>query len=146
MEQIRQSWQQMQAAVPDDTCLVIAFFPSKPQIYLPYLEPGDYGNIVDGQVRRAIFEPGQRIFKDNSLTLTYEDLISRLDNTRTVLRDEAEALGIPFVDLSPTFEEAAANGELLYYRYDTHWNQAGHDLAGAVIADFLADEPCTTAR
>jgi hypothetical protein len=37
-------------------------------------------------------------------------------------------------------------GELLYYPYDSHWNQAGHDLAAQTIAETMqstADCPLT---
>jgi hypothetical protein len=46
-----------------------------------------------------------------------------------------------FIDLLPAFEEAVARGDLLYYPYDTHWNQAGHNLAAQVIAEALRGEP-----
>jgi hypothetical protein len=44
---------------------------------------------------------------------------------------------IAFLDLSPTFQAVAATGVELYYPYDTHWNQSGHDLAAQSIAAHL---------
>ena len=32
---------------------------------------------------------------------------------------------------------AAENGEMLYPSYDTHWNQAGHELVGTEISTFI---------
>jgi hypothetical protein len=31
---------------------------------------------------------------------------------------------------------------MVYYVYDTHLNQRGHDLVGAAIADYLRSDPC----
>lgn len=40
-----------------------------------------------------------------------------------------EAAGTPVVNLMPVFQEATARGERLYWRDDTHWNDAGIRLA-----------------
>ena len=39
------------------------------------------------------------------------------------------AEGVPAVDLMPVFREATAAGRRLYWRDDTHWNDAGIQLA-----------------
>jgi hypothetical protein len=39
--------------------------------------------------------------------------------------------------LTPVFEQAAAEGQMTYLTYDTHWNQAGQELAGKAVADFV---------
>jgi hypothetical protein len=141
LEEIIQSWQQIQAVANPETCIVLAFLPSKAQIYLPFVVPEHQSRIVDSMVQRAIDEPGQTISR-HDVSPTWDELMSRLDNVRTVIAETAIANGLRFVDVSPAFETAAANGEVLYYTYDTHWNQAGHNLAGAVIADFLEAGGC----
>ena len=40
-----------------------------------------------------------------------------------------DAAGVPVVNLMPVFQEATARGERLYWRDDTHWNDAGIRLA-----------------
>ena len=40
-----------------------------------------------------------------------------------------QAAGVPAVNLMPVFQEAAAQGKRLYWRDDTHWNDAGIRLA-----------------
>ena len=49
---------------------------------------------------------------------------------------DIEALGIPVLDLLPTFQ---ANQEkaTLYAKQDTHWNEAGNQLAGEAIWAFI---------
>ena len=37
--------------------------------------------------------------------------------------------------------ETNAAGELVYYPYDSHWNQAGHNLAAQTIADAMRNIP-----
>jgi len=46
---------------------------------------------------------------------------------------------IATLDLSPIFAERIAAGEDLYFRFDRHWKRAGHALAAAEIARFIAE-------
>jgi hypothetical protein len=47
-----------------------------------------------------------------------------------------QAEGIPFIDPSARYKEAARQGPLFYSR-DTHWNPAGHRLAGEILAEYV---------
>jgi hypothetical protein len=141
MEETIESWRAIQAAANPNACIILAFLPSKEQVYLPYVVLDQQSNIVGGMVQRSINEPGETLSKENTHP-TWDELMGRVDNTRLVIGEAAIATGLRFVDLSPAFDAAAVNGELLYYTYDTHWNQAGHDLAGEVLADFLQDGGC----
>ena len=49
-----------------------------------------------------------------------------------------EAHQVSYLDLTPIFMEHAAKGEQLYFRYDAHWNEAGHALAAQAIQRYLA--------
>ena len=51
----------------------------------------------------------------------------------------AGRLSAPLLDLTPTFEKAAAprNAPPLYFVRDQHWTAAGHDLAARTMADWL---------
>lgn len=50
-----------------------------------------------------------------------------------------EANGVRYLDLTPAFSTRAAQGEQLYYRFDAHWNEAGHELAAQTIRQYLAE-------
>ena len=63
-----------------------------------------------------------------------------------VLQEWAKAKEIPFLDLGPDFEQAAqrelrANARLLYWRDDTHWNEAGQQLAAQLICERMLCSP-----
>jgi hypothetical protein len=48
--------------------------------------------------------------------------------------------GVPLLDLEPAMTAAAARDTTrLYFRADSHWTQAGHELAGRLLARFLVD-------
>lgn len=50
----------------------------------------------------------------------------------------AQQAGVPFLDLLPSFQQAAAtSSEPLHLRVDGHWTPAGERLAGEATADFL---------
>lgn len=136
-----QSFNAVRTTLPD-ACVIIAYFPAKPHIYLPYLKPEDQAILMQKAER---FNAVQ----DEPLRLTpvpdmpFDDLLKNLPNLRDAVKAEVEAARFPFFDLTPVLEAAAAEGQMLYYTYDTHWNQAGHDLVGEAIADFLATTPCS---
>lgn len=46
--------------------------------------------------------------------------------------------GVPCLDLADTFlRRASSDGPMLHYRHDGHWTEAGHELGGTLIAEFL---------
>jgi lysophospholipase L1-like esterase len=44
---------------------------------------------------------------------------------------------IPVLDLAPPFEAARREGLQTYYRFEGHWNAAGHAVAARALHDFL---------
>jgi hypothetical protein len=47
---------------------------------------------------------------------------------------------IPFIALEPPMREVTESGLRLHWRYDGHWNGEGNDVAGALLAEFIASE------
>jgi len=62
-----------------------------------------------------------------------------LDLPNRRLEEISTRNGIPFLSLEPAFREATAAGGELHWQYDGHWNPAGNDLAGRLIAEFLLE-------
>ena len=79
--------------------LVVLLVPEKEQIHARALSPEDQAALADGD--RLLAEIAQGL----------------------------EAAGTPAVDLMPAFRAATAAGRRLYWRDDTHWNDAGIRLA-----------------
>jgi GDSL-like Lipase/Acylhydrolase family len=138
---LRAALQAMQASA-GDTCFYVAYIPDKAHILLPYVVSADRSRVLTDLQEQVLDKPGAYI-TERPNTLTYAALLARLTNQRSVIHAVLTDLGIPFIDLTPAFETAAARGEVMYYTYDTHWNQAGHDLAGRTIAAHLAQHAQT---
>jgi SGNH hydrolase-like domain, acetyltransferase AlgX len=62
-----------------------------------------------------------------------------MDDQANLLAEFAAEQDISFLDLTSYFQKEADAGAELYYPYDTHWNQIGHDLAAEAIARFMKD-------
>lgn len=60
-----------------------------------------------------------------------------LEQPSRAAQQVAQQAGVPFLDLLPIFQEAAASSEPLHLRVDGHWTPAGERLAGEAVADFL---------
>ncbi len=58
----------------------------------------------------------------------------------------AEASGIGFIDLAGPFREVTAAGKKLFFDEDIHFNEAGHELAAAVIGEELRHRLQSTPR
>jgi len=61
-----------------------------------------------------------------------------LDASAAALGATAASAGIELIDLLPGFRRRAAQGELLYSPFDSHWNPAGRQAAAEEIARALA--------
>lgn len=141
LDLIAHDWRTMRDAMPG-ACLIVAYFPSKPHIYLPYLLPEDRPAVLEAlEARRAA--PGELLAIVPNAQTPFAALLERLGNQRDAVAARAAREGLPFVDVTPVLQAGAAQGGWYYYAYDTHWNQAGHDAAGAALAAALAAGLCT---
>ncbi len=60
------------------------------------------------------------------------------ERPRRLVAELLERHGIPFLDLTGVFRAELDRGAHLYYLSDRHWTPAGHALAAAELARFLA--------
>ena len=95
---------------------IVVFIPTKVQVYGRLVGPGS----GEGVLARI---PGQLAVEKNSAE---------------ALTEVARALDIAMVSLQPYFQCLAAEGELLYHPFDTHWNAAGRQAAADAIAASIA--------
>lgn len=126
------------ASANEDACKALIFVPSKEQIYYPFTHPSERDWLRENA--RATYTTSSNMIELRSQPIAAEDeadFIASLGDQRDAMRTLAAQRGWLFIDLLEPFSQRAAAGELLYYVYDGHWNQAGHDLAGQVIADFM---------
>ncbi|MEM9023322.1 MAG: hypothetical protein AAGB22_06255 [Bacteroidota bacterium] len=61
----------------------------------------------------------------------------------TAIQERLQALcretRLPFLDLTPTLRQAAANGQVCTWGMDLHWNATGHLEAASAMHDWLLD-------
>jgi hypothetical protein len=134
-EVIGESLSRIHAAAPN-ACLIFAYLPSKAEVYLPYVQAEYYPQIIEGQQHVLIDSDGTLLILDDP-NISIEKLLVNRQSTPHALAGLAQEAGFAFINLWDGFDEAAANGESLYYTYDTHWNQAGQTLAGELLAEFV---------
>jgi hypothetical protein len=142
VELFRAALSEMRGLVPD-TCFVLAYFPSKEHIYVPYLTPESQAVLMQPEKVFERVAPRGETLSNRPAETSFAELLDRLSSQRDVIRDVAAEQGIPFFDATPALQAAAAEGQMVYYTYDTHWNQAGHDLVGTALAAYLETQPCS---
>jgi SGNH hydrolase-like domain, acetyltransferase AlgX len=57
-----------------------------------------------------------------------------IEKAITVLANESR---VDLITLTPVFNQAAAEGKMLYYPLDTHWNAEGREIAARFFAAAL---------
>lgn len=117
--------------------MLIVYLPSKERLFISELR--------DSQSLARIFSNVSSVGlnRDGFLGLqnqpvTAEMALNHIDDKTKIIEQVARDQGADFLDLTPCFKQHIHQGESLYYEYDTHWNQAGHDLAAQLIAAYIA--------
>jgi hypothetical protein len=119
-----------------DAHFLLVYIPSKEHIYMPYL--------TDANTLAHIFTsvPTITLDEEKFLQFTSESITSELINKH--MGDQAQLMAdfaiendIHFLNLTPIFQEEASMGAELYYTFDTHWNQLGHELAAKSINKYI---------
>ncbi len=123
-----------------DACIGLVFLPAKAHIYLQYATPKDRDRVLQASAKSVSLDEDGWLSYD-STGADFDTFFQGLGSQATLMQEIAQEFGIHYIDLTPPFQEAAARGEMLYYTYDSHWNQAGHDLAGQVIGRYLESVP-----
>jgi hypothetical protein len=115
---------------------LLVYVPTKEHIYLPYLNDTEtLAHILTDVPTLELDEDGFLQFTNQKATL--EMTRQHLDDQARLLSDFATEQEIAFLDLTLPFQTESATGAELYYPFDTHWNQNGHDLAGQTISLYI---------
>jgi len=114
----------------------LVYVPSKSHVYLPYLnDPETIEKVFIDVPRLKLDEAGFIQFTNEKTT---SELTSQhMDDQAGLWADFAAENNVRYLDLTPTFQEEAGAGAELYYPFDTHWNQLGHDLAAETIHQYI---------
>lgn len=118
---------------------VLIYIPHKAQVYWQQLSQETIQQVAATVTAMKPSADGWTE-EDLSAVETAQRLNDNIDTQRDLLAAAAQEHGFRFLDLTPHFREAAANGLTSYFFADTHWNQAGHDLARLIIQEYLQSE------
>lgn len=116
---------------------VLAFIPTKLHAYWNTV-PGQVETIVAHVEPWEVFEKGLPSAIENpSPQQTSALLRAGIDAQRDLLAELAVENDFLFLDFTAPFQAAIDAGANPYFFGDSHWNQEGHDLARAVLKEFL---------
>ncbi len=117
---------------------LLVYVPSKSHVYLPYVNnPDTIARVFTDVPVIELDDTGFLQFRDD--TATPELVRQHMDDQARLLADFAAENHIRFLNLTPIFQEEAGTGAELYYPFDTHWNQLGHDLAAGSINEYIEE-------
>ncbi len=120
--------------------LLLVYVPSKERLYASLIaDAGVLQRALDGVQAVALLPGG--FLKPVAAPATPEQVWAHRDDQRDAIVHLMNQLGVDVLDLTPPFLAEARTGAELYYLADTHWSQAGHDLAARLVAAHLAAQP-----
>jgi hypothetical protein len=136
---LSESLDSIEASISAQTCKALVFIPTKEQLYYRYIYASERQWVRNAGHQLVLDEANLiRIVPAPIAESDEPQFIERLYGQRDAVKALVDAKpGWQFIDLLPAFEAATADGQLLYYPYDSHWNQKGHDLAAQTIASAL---------
>jgi pectinesterase len=142
LDSVRESWRRIANAFDGGhKCIFIAYIPTKAEVYMQYVLPEHREAILQGVEQRTAVQ-GDWIWTSENHTPTFSEWMERKDNLRNILREITLEEGYSFVDLTVPFSEVAWRGEELFYLYDTHMNQHGHNLVGEIVQQVIREAGC----
>lgn len=119
-----------------DARFLLVYIPSKEHIYLPYLR--------DAEILTSVFADVPTLGLDEAGFLQFTNKRStpqlirqHMDDQENLLADFAAEHKMLFLDLTSIYREEASTGAELYYPFDTHSNQNGHNLAAEAINEYI---------
>ncbi|NDJ75588.1 MAG: hypothetical protein GYB65_04950 [Chloroflexi bacterium] len=95
-----------------------------------------YENGSTGTLLIVLMPTKEQVYRDLAAPLLEADQMALLDTNYQMMLDFCTSEGLWCVDPLPTFQQAAAAGEQLYYKTDIHLNPRGNE----VLAEFLVGE------
>ncbi|MCI0731148.1 MAG: hypothetical protein L0332_31095 [Chloroflexi bacterium] len=117
---------------------LLVYVPSKAHVYLPSLKDAEtLARVFTDVPTLELDEAGFLQFTNQ--TATAELTRQHMDDQAHLLADFAAEHNMLYLDLTSTFQEEAGAGAELYYPFDTHWNQRGHDLAAQTMVQYIED-------
>lgn len=124
-----------------EACVALIYVPNKEHVYFRYADPEGNRKYVLENGRELILGEDGWLAHGPVAPVDYAAFEARMDNQYAAVMQIADAAGFQFIDLLDPFVSDASN--TAYYTYDSHWNETGHRLASAVIADHIREYPCT---
>ena len=94
---------------------VVLYIPTALQIYAPYTTEASGSHWLPVRDRQ----------------------IAARENIERAIQVLADESRVGLVSLTPVFQRAAAEGKMVYYALDSHWNTEGREIAAQFIADTL---------
>jgi len=129
-ELTRRSYREMAHLLrAQDGELVVLFIPFKAQVYLPLLEsalpPAELRSALRACLGDQPQTPDPPVLMQNRLALN------------DLMREFCAREGIAFLDLTAELQSSVSSGRNVYFPDDSHWNAAGHEVAGRSLARLL---------
>jgi hypothetical protein len=128
-ELTRQSYQEMDRLVrAQEGQLVVAFIPSKAQVYLPLLSASFSAVELERSLQVCLRRP---------LAPSLDAMMRNRLALNDLMRDFCATEGIAFLDLTDVLRAKVGAGYNMYFPDDSHWNAAGQETAASAIASFM---------
>lgn len=121
-----------------DGRFLLVYVPSKEHVYWSrFWDEVDVNHILERTVTVTLSEGENGRLQFDPTYLSYDRFNDIHNDQEQLVSDFATEHDIEFLNLTPIFiQQMIERGELFHFA-DTHWNQAGNDLAAEVIWEYM---------
>jgi hypothetical protein len=135
--------QAREMAANDGARFILVYVPSKAHVYLPLLTPAEIEPVTTTSGRVVLDSAGFLTVAPDGRGVDGATFLAHVDAQARTVEAWATANEVEFINLTPRFQAEARQGHELYQPLGTHFNEQGHQLTAAVVADYLHEFPLT---
>ena len=134
--------QMISLAKDNGACTLLLLAPTKAEVYLPLAHTPEELLPVQKYLIPWKLDDQKWLFQDRSAQSDLSEMQSNARASRDLLAELASSFGIPPVDPTEAMMQSALKGTDPFMVYDTHWNDAGHQIVAQAVIQALQNTNC----
>jgi hypothetical protein len=123
-------------------CVALLYSPTKENIYFSLASDPAQLQAVRPSVTAYSLDPAGALVQYSGGQVDVPAMQANAEAGREAVASFARTQGLPLIDPTDAFKQAALAGEEPFMAYDTHWSALGHHLVAQAAIEVLHSAPC----
>jgi hypothetical protein len=125
-----------------NACVALLYAPTKPDLYFPLAtHPDQLEKTLNAVVPLQVNSMGEILSLQGKMA-SVEMIRENAFAGRDLLRNFALQNGLPLIDPTEQMVQMVLEGKDPFMKYDSHWNEAGHEIVAEAAIQTLREASC----